>query len=193
MYENSPSEGGRVGPLVLAAIEGDRGAAGELVARYSPTLWAVARAHRLSPADAADVVQNTWLAFHEKAHTIRDREAVAGWLATTARRESLRLLAGRRREIPVEELREPEPNWDGPEPRAVLADRDRTLWHAFGQLPERCQQVLRLLAHSPELTAEQVGTAVGLAPGSIAKTRLRCLRVLRRKAALAGLFEECAS
>ena len=60
--------------------------------RFSGLVWATARAHRLSSADAADVVQTTWLRLVENLDRIREPEALGGWLATTARRECLRLL-----------------------------------------------------------------------------------------------------
>lgn len=191
MYQNRTSNGLSTAELARAAIEGDQEAWRELVDRHSPTVWAVARAHRLNQADAADAVQNTWLAFTEKSHTIRNLAALPGWLATTARREALRIIAQHRRETPVEELRATELCWDGPESRAVMADRDSLLWRAFEQLPLQCRQVLRLLVHAPELTQAEIAVSVGLAPNSIAQTKWRCLQVLRRKAALIGLFEEC--
>ena len=41
--------------LVKAAAEGDQGAWDALVEAFAPTVWAIARGHRLSSADAADV------------------------------------------------------------------------------------------------------------------------------------------
>jgi RNA polymerase sigma factor (sigma-70 family) len=179
-----------VAELLSAAEQGDRAAWSELVARYTPTVWSVARAHRLSQADAADVVQNTWLSLIENMKGIHNPARLAAWLSTTARRHSLRALAARRREIAVDE-----PQSDSLVTVAadveVLRDAwNAAMWKAFAQLPDRCQRVLRVLVHSPELSYEQVAAAVGIAPGSVGPTRGRCLSELRRKAALAGLFQE---
>ena len=86
-----------VSTLVRDAKLGDRRAWDALVARYGGMVWAVARAHRLSDADAADASQATWLKLLEHVGDIKDPQAVGGWLATTARRECLRILrhAGR--------------------------------------------------------------------------------------------------
>ncbi len=64
----------------------------DLVSRYSPVLWAVARSHRLSRQDAADAVQVTWLRCVEQLDRIREPERLAGWLVTVCRRECLLIL-----------------------------------------------------------------------------------------------------
>src|SRR3954469_16344974 len=79
-------------PIVTAAARGDQQAWDQIVERYSGLLWAVARAHRLSTVDAADVVQTTWLRLIEHLPEIRNREGIGSWLATPARHECLRLL-----------------------------------------------------------------------------------------------------
>ena len=78
--------------LVFAAKAGDSQAWNALVDRFASTVWAVARAHRLSAADAADVSQTTWMRLVEHLDRIEQPERVGAWLATTARRESLRIL-----------------------------------------------------------------------------------------------------
>ena len=105
MQVDTTSGTASVAELLSAAEQGDRAAWRELVARFTPTVWAVARAHRLDRADAADVVQNTWLSLLENMNGIHDPARLAAWLATTARRHSLRVVAARRRETPVDEPR----------------------------------------------------------------------------------------
>ena len=61
-----------------------------IVDRFSGLVWATVRAHRLSPAEAADVTQTTWLRLVENLDRIKDPERLGAWLATTARRECLR-------------------------------------------------------------------------------------------------------
>jgi RNA polymerase sigma factor (sigma-70 family) len=184
------SSGASEADLLAAAEQGDRAAWRELVARHTPTVWAVARAHRLSRADAADVVQNTWLTLIENMKGIHNPARLAAWLSTTARRHSLRVLAARRREIPVDEPRSDSLVTEAADVDVVQEGWNAALWKAFGQLSDHCQRVLRVLVHSPELSYEQVAASVGIAPGSVGPTRGRCLSDLRRKAALAGLFEE---
>lgn len=81
---------------LLERVRGhDQSAWNELVSRYAALVWRIARSHRLDPADAADVSQHTWITLADNLARIRDANRLPGWLATTARRESLRLLRSR--------------------------------------------------------------------------------------------------
>jgi RNA polymerase sigma factor (sigma-70 family) len=167
-----------VADLVQAAAEGDQVAWDELVERFNGLVWSVARAHRLAPADASDVVQTTWLRLVEHLGRLQDPERVGAWLATTARRECLRVLRHSARLLPAEEL--PETPVDAQLDAALLAEeRDRALWQAFGGLSERCQALLRLLVTEPPPSYEEVSAALDMPIGSIGPTRRRCLERLR--------------
>ena len=78
--------------LVRAAASGDTVALGRLVPRFDRVLRGVTRSFRLSAWDADDVIQSTWLQFMQHGRQLREPAAVSGWLATTARRQSLRVL-----------------------------------------------------------------------------------------------------
>src|SRR4051794_19123105 len=113
-----------VAELVAAAAEGDQVAWDGLVDRFNGLVWSVARAHRLSPVDAADVVQTTWLRLVEHLGRLQEPERVGAWLATTARRECLRILRSSARQLVTEEL--PEPVSTEPPDAGLLAEeRDR--------------------------------------------------------------------
>lgn len=169
---------------VARALEGDQQAWRELVDRFARLVWSVARSHRLDHADAADVCQTTWLRLHEHLHSLRDPARLPGWLATTARRESLRVIAGRRRETPDPMPGEPDLDPSaGPEVVVLTQDRDVRLWTAFDGLPDRCKQLLRVLSAAPELSYQQVGKLLDIPVGSIGPTRGRCLDNLRRRLA----------
>jgi RNA polymerase sigma factor (sigma-70 family) len=174
--------------LVRRAADADQAAWRELVRRYRTLVWAVAREHRLDASDAADVSQATWLTLAEQLPRLRDPERLAGWLATTARRESLRILTVRRREEPLDWADLPS-TVDGPEAVLLASDRDGALWRALHGLPERCRALLRLVAHSPELTYAQAARALGIRAGSVGPIRTRCLAVLRRRLECDGLVE----
>ena len=162
--------------LVRRAQSGDENAWHELVRQHSPIVWAVTRAHRLGGADAADASQNTWLALAEHLPKLRKPDRLPGWLATTARRECLRILLQGRREVPLDDVIVPEA---GPEHEVLRTARDELLWRAFARLPARCRQLLGLVAHAPELTYVQLSRAVGLKATSLGRTRTRCLAELR--------------
>jgi RNA polymerase sigma factor (sigma-70 family) len=168
--------------LIHRASRGDEEAWHELVHRHAAVVWSVTRAHRLRGADAADASQNTWAALAEHLPKLRDPERVAGWLATTARRECLRILLQGRREVPLDEIEV----GTYEEPTVFRTARDKLLWQAFATLPGRCRQLLGLLAHAPELTYVQLSRALGIKVNSIGQTRGRCLDVLRRRLILLG-------
>jgi len=174
--------------LIRAAGEGDEGAWGALVERFQGLIWATARAHRLLPAEAADVTQTTWLRLVENLDRINDPERLGAWLATTARRECLRHIRLRGRELMIADDSFFEASTQEPvEQRLVLHERDAALRRAFARIGERCQALLRLLSASEPPSYEEIGAALGMPIGAIGPTRARCLEKLRRSPELAGI------
>jgi RNA polymerase sigma factor (sigma-70 family) len=172
---------GRVAALARRAAAGDRDVLDELVSEFEGLLWAIARGHRLSDADAGDVAQTAWLQLLQNLHRLEDPTRMGAWLATTARRECLRKLRASAREIPNDEPPEPaaeSPAIDGP---LLEAERDATLWSAFGRLPSRDQALLRMLVVDPQPSYEEIGAALDMPVGSIGPTRGRALERLRRE------------
>jgi RNA polymerase sigma factor (sigma-70 family) len=165
---------------LLAAWRSGRSGWDALVERYSRVVWSVPRSFRLSHADAADVYQCTWLCLAEHLTRIRQPEHLGTWLVRTATRQSIAVVRARGREVPCD-LWEPESPLPAPDEVAITNDRGRRLWSALMTLDERCQRLLRIAAHSPELSYAQVAEALGMKVGSIGQTRTRCLAVLRRK------------
>src|SRR6516165_11691830 len=82
--------------LVASARDGDVRAWDALVERYSPLIWSICRRYRLDRADADDVGQSVWLHLVDQLGKIREPAALAGWLATTTRRERGRLVRAAR-------------------------------------------------------------------------------------------------
>jgi RNA polymerase sigma factor (sigma-70 family) len=167
--------------LVPAAARGDQAAWNELVERFQGLVWATARAHRLSRTDAADVAQTVWLRLVENLDRVREPEHLGGWLATTARRESLRFLKLNGRELPTDEERDFDVAVDDDPPELALltGERDAAIWRAFARLGERCQALLRMLVAENEPSYEEIGAALDMPIGAIGPTRMRCLEKLR--------------
>jgi RNA polymerase sigma factor (sigma-70 family) len=169
--------------LVARASSGDQGAWDEIVARFTSLLWSVARSYRLDSSSASDAVQSTWLRLVESLDSLHDPEALPGWLLTTARREAIRLLRAKGRDVVVGDVDsfDAEPSGAAALDSALLQDeRDAALWAAFVQLGERCQRLLRVLM-APECPPyAEVASQLGMPVGSIGPTRGRCLNHLRR-------------
>ena len=176
--------------LLRAASEGDQEAWNAITDRFTSLLWSVARSYRLGSDDAEDVVQNTWLRLLENLTKIDNPEALPGWLATTARREALGILRRRGRTVLT---RDEDLGVDLADPAsteldsALLEDeRDVELWASFAKLPERCQQLLRVLMACDRPVYAEVSAAFDMPIGSIGPTRMRCLARLRTLVAESG-------
>src|SRR5580765_7043463 len=97
------SSTGTLAPLVCAAKAGDGSAWESLVRRFTPTLRGIVRGYRLNAADVDDIVQSAWASAFVHIGGLREPEAIGGWLAVTARREALRTIERRGREVLVDE------------------------------------------------------------------------------------------
>jgi len=167
---------GRIARLVQRAALDDRDAWSELVQEFEGMLRAITRAHRLSEADSADVAQNAWLRLVQNLDRLEDPSHVGAWLATTTRRECLRKLRASAQELPEDDCREPLHGETPPVDDHLLeAERDATLWSAFGRLPSRDQALLRMLMADPQPSYEEIGAAMEMPIGSIGPTRRRAL------------------
>jgi RNA polymerase sigma factor (sigma-70 family) len=172
-----------VGVLVLLAAAGDKSAWERLVDRYSRLIWALTRDYRLAEADAADVVQATWLRLLEHIDRIEYPERIGSWLATTARHECLRHLAASKRVMLVEDHDAAFGSTAGHQPdvdeRLLAEERAEAVREAVATLPTRSRQLLELLMADPPVPYSEISDQLGLPIGSIGPTRGRCLERLR--------------
>ncbi len=180
--------GNEIVALLKFAAAGDQRAWDGLVRQFDGIVKATARAHRLSDADIHDVSQETWLKLFEHLDDLREPERVGGWLATTARRESLRVLCGSQRYV----LFAPE---DAPERECLdalpgdallMRERDKALRRSLGCLRASDQALLHLLTADPRPTYEDISATLEIATGSIGPTRARALERLRAQLASDG-------
>ena len=162
---------------------GDPAALDDLVHVMTPILWHVVRATGLDREQSEDVVQSAWLALVRSAHSVGDTQAVARWLCTTARREAWRVskTAGRANPVEDDTLEWHLPQQPSPESVVVLNDEQTRLWNSLGQLPERCQKLLRIVAMEPRPDYARIAGELKMPIGSIGPTRGRCLDKLRRE------------
>ncbi|MFI4917268.1 MAG: RNA polymerase sigma factor [Phycisphaerales bacterium JB060] len=156
---------------------GDQRAWAELVQELGPLVFAVARRVGLAEDQCEDAAQATFAALASKLGTIREPEALPGWLATTARREAIRLsrAAAKRQGTPL--AGDPQAADGGPDLEAL--ETHHRLRTALDQLGPACRNLLRALyfeGSTPDYrgVAERLGVAVG----SIGPTRQRCLAKL---------------
>jgi RNA polymerase sigma factor (sigma-70 family) len=166
---------------VVAQARSGTGEAWEtLVERFGGLVAAIARRCRLSEADVAEVCQTTWLRLVENVDRIEQPERIGAWLATTSRRESLRIAT---RGAAV---------WES-DTLYLLADEDaepldaallreeqvKAIRLAAERLPARCQRLLGLLMGDDDLPYKEIAEQLNMPIGSIGPTRGRCLEHLR--------------
>ncbi len=172
-----------VADLVQKARSGDGGAWEELVARFGGMIAATGRRYRLSAADVAELQQTTWLRLVENLHRIEQPERVGGWLATTARRESLQLLKrAAKYHSGADQMLANLPDRHLPEPdaRPIAEERDEVMRAAWDRMKPRCQELLSLLIADDPLHYKDLSLLLQMPVGSIGPTRARCLEHLRR-------------
>lgn len=174
----SESLAARAGAAFDSYRDGDTQRMDVLVDLLSPVLWHTARGQGLDATSASDVVQTAWLRLVENADRVTDSRAVLGWLITTVRRESWRVVKSHGHEV-GEVTAEVVANTPDPSATAITAERDRMLWRHFSALTPRCQALLRVIAFSDRPDYAAVSESLGMPVGSIGPTRGRCLAKLR--------------
>jgi RNA polymerase sigma factor (sigma-70 family) len=153
-------------------------------------VWSTVRSFRLRDADAHDAVQNTWLRMIEQLGTVRDAERLPGWLATTARRECLKIVRDSRREVAGLEPTVFERADEGSlSPERIVIDRtmNTLLWERVAELPRPARHMLVTLTGPDAPRYDEFARSSGLPIGSIGPKRMRYLRELRRRLEGSGL------
>ena len=123
---------------------------------------------------------------------VRDPAALAGWLATTTRRECLRVLraAGGPHTawyvLDAENI--PDERNGTAEQELLEAERHAALREAFMDLPPSGQQLIAMLIQDPPVPYAEISARLGIPVGSIGPIRGRCLDKLRRHPAIAALI-----
>ena len=183
--------------LVARAKGGDKRAWDDLVERYAPLVWSICHRYQLKSADAEDVHQTVWLLLVSQLNKIRDPVALPGWLATTTRRECVRVLRA---------ARGPHADGSGPDVETIpdqqaemadqellVAERHAALREALARLSPCCQRLIGKLIEDPPLTYAQISASLSIPVGSIGPLRGRCLDRLRGDPVIAALIDADAA
>ena len=175
--------------LAAHAVEsyrlGDRAPLAELVQTLTPLLWHTVRAQGADREQAEDLVQGVWLTLVRDIDSIRDPRATLQWMLVTARRSAWRAVRRTRDVAAQRDDDEHATDWlvappeDIPESAVVRDERDRLLWQHVAALPDRCRQLLGLVAMVDRPDYGVVSRSLGMPVGSIGPTRGRCLAKLR--------------
>jgi len=156
----------------------------ELYRRFAPRVRLYGLRHVGDEHAAADLVQRVLLLTIQKlrAGAVRDPERIASFVLGVARMTAGEMRRGTHREIPLpaEMAERPDRAFQPSEPLA----RDH-LSRCLGELRERERSVV-VLTYYQELSAQEVGDALGLKEGHVRVLRHRAIRQLRSCMGLEG-------
>jgi len=176
-----------VDSAVRAAAQGQSWGWAALVDRFGGLVRGVARRHGLASHDVDDVAQATWMRLVEHIPELRNPEAIPGWLATTARRESLMVLRRSDRECPIEEIVAAAPVEPVNESRLVVAERRAAVRAGVKQLKGRQRELITMMLCDPAPDYAHISQSLRIPQGSIGPTRQRGLDRLRTDRTLVAL------
>jgi RNA polymerase sigma factor (sigma-70 family) len=173
--------------LLERVRQGDQLAWQRMLDKYEGLVRSVTRSFRLQQADVSDAVQTTWLRLLQSAHTVRDPERLAGWLAVTATRECLSVLRKHSTlhvDPNVDETPDPAVDLEG---SVTNRETAHTLWAAVADLPPRQRDLILALFREDFDSYDDVAAKCAMPLGSIGPTRARALSRLRQKLAERGI------
>ena len=156
--------------LVERILAGDEQAFGELYRMYAPMTHGILLA-KVPRDEVADIVQEVFISAYENLATLKNKDAVGGWLAMIARNRAAEYF---RRARPMDEI----PDDMG------QADAGRTevgeILAAIRSLPEAYKEtlVLRLVEG---MTGQEIADQTGMTPDSVRVNLHRGMRLLRGK------------
>jgi RNA polymerase sigma-70 factor (ECF subfamily) len=154
--------------LVEEACRGDRRAFALLHERYAPVVHAVLLA-RVPTQEAEDLVQEVFARALERLPSVRDPEAVGGWLCALARNLAADHHRARKTtSLPAEIV--------GPGDGAAAAD----VLAAIRELPRTYAETL-LMRLVEGMTGPEIAAATGMTHGSVRVNLHRGMKLLRRK------------
>lgn len=180
--------------LVAAAAIGDERAWNRIVVTYLPLVRHITRRYRLSDREAEDVSQTVWLRLVERIDTIREPRALPGWIVTTTKNESLRVLRVRRNAgDPVDPASHGafELGFDavGVDDTLLRVELQAAVRDGLAELTPTQSRLLQLLVADPPHSYEEIGAMMDMPIGSIGPTRARALAKLRATEAMQRLLQ----
>lgn len=167
---------------VQAAVLGEQAAWRGLYRRYNPLVNATAAKFRLSTASIEDVSQTVWSLLVTHLGRIREPKALPGWIVTTTRNESYRVLRIDARCAPSDPTADQRiEGVDRTEPGANVyrAELSRELDELIDTLNVEQRRLMRMLLADPQPSYAEISRTLSIPLGSIGPTRARCLARMR--------------
>jgi RNA polymerase sigma-70 factor (ECF subfamily) len=176
---------------IEALRSGDRAEFSRLVDAYSGPIYRLALKMLGIPADAEDVLQNTFLKAFQHLNEFEGRSSLSTWLYRIASNEALMLLRKHRPEITLSDVEpDDEDNRDYfptqfidwrhmPEDEFLSSESKTAMDEAVKRLPEN-QRIVFILRDIEGLSIQETGMVLGLSEAAV-KTRLLRARLRLRE------------
>jgi RNA polymerase sigma factor (sigma-70 family) len=177
--------------LVRSCLAGDQQAWETLVDRYKALVHSISVRMGLTPDEASDAFQATFVEIFRGLPSLREARAITKWIIQIAMNECRRELRRRRPAFGNFDSKETESAVGTDDElqadRLIKLEREQALRESMTQLPPRCRDLIRMLFYEGEkMRYAEVAATLGLAVGSLGFIRGRCLEKLRRLLAQAG-------
>ncbi len=160
--------------LVERVCAGDEEAFNEIYKMFAPLVHGIVLA-RVPRDEAADIVQEVFLAAYKNLHTLRDKNAVGAWLAMIARNRATEFY---RQTKPTEELPEEMRGKDDSKAEA------HEILTAIRALPETYRETL-ILRLVEGMSGQEIAERCNLTPESVRVNLHRGMKILRQKLGIA--------
>jgi RNA polymerase sigma-70 factor (ECF subfamily) len=158
--------------LVRDASNGDRGAFGELYARYARMVHGILLV-RVPVSEAEDLVQEVFVSAMRKLHLLRAPGAFRGWLAAIARNRAIEYHRGARKFEEADASLAARPVDAAHQQALEILDLIRKLPEAY-----RETLILRLVEG---MTGPEIAERTGLTPDSVRVNLARGMKALRHQ------------
>ncbi|MBZ5667285.1 MAG: sigma-70 family RNA polymerase sigma factor [Acidobacteriia bacterium] len=173
--------------LIGLCLKGDSEAWAALIDKYKNLIYSIPIKLGMHQ-DAGDIFQSVCVDLLSELPRLREHRALPKWLMQTCYHKCLHHQRAADRLVELEpegtESDAPLPagsNDELPEHMLVQIEQEQMLRDAIGELPERCERMVRLLFYEiPPRPYEDVAEELGMATGSIGAIRARCLAYLKK-------------
>ena len=165
--------------LLEGCRSGDELCWAEVVARYEPLVFNVARRNGLTPSDAADATQFAFSKLLHEINSLRDGDRLASWLSTVTRRASWRIGQKRRSEGPHQSV-EVGGTGDATSDLAAHWEVREAIAEALAEIGSPCREVIYwLFLDQSSPSHAEISARLGRAIGGVGSLRTRCIEKLR--------------
>jgi RNA polymerase sigma factor (sigma-70 family) len=177
--------------LIRECLNGDERAWSALISKYRNLIHSIPMKYGATPEDAADIFQSVCLELYSELPRLRNTEALRSWLISVTAHLSFHWKKRHKRRGEEELSEEAQERLESfePVPHELIeqVEREQLVREAIGQLPARCQEIIRLLFYQhPPLPYNELAARLGVSRSSIGFIRGRCLKRLQRALERAG-------